>query len=432
MAPGALPGLDRPAAKAFVDAVGGDGQPEVRLDRRRAVHHARHPGGQLRPGRPDVRAQAGRARARSSTSSAASGTARPGWAALTDEEADRRSDRQAARVRSSMRRGQVDDGTTTDQRLLDSRGPTDWVHTDPWRVLRIQAEFVEGFGALAELGPGDRGLRLGPHARRTTRTTPSARRSAASSSRRASRSSPAAAPARWRPPTRAPARPAASASASASSCPSSPGLNQWVDMGINFRYFFARKTMFVKYSQGFVVLPGGLGTFDELFEALTLVQTQQGHLVPDRADRHRLLAGPDRLAARHRARRGQDQRSRPRHAGADRRRRRGGRADGRGAGRTTLDDVALRDPDRAGAWAASPWWRPGAAADGAGVRRPPRPRCCPPTARWRPTTCAGAVPAGGARLPDVRGRRPARPAGHRARGGGPTRADEAGAAGRRA
>ena len=43
--------------------------------------------------------------------------------------------------------------TTTDQRLLDSRGPTDWVHTDPWRVLRIQAEFVEGFGALAELGP---------------------------------------------------------------------------------------------------------------------------------------------------------------------------------------------------------------------------------------------------------------------------------------
>ena len=43
--------------------------------------------------------------------------------------------------------------STTDQRLLDSAGPSDWVHTDPWRVLRIQAEFVEGFGALAELGP---------------------------------------------------------------------------------------------------------------------------------------------------------------------------------------------------------------------------------------------------------------------------------------
>ena len=57
--------------------------------------------------------------------------------------------------------------------------------------------------------------------------------------------------------------------------PFESGLNQWVDKGINFRYFFARKTMFVKYSQGFVVLPGGLGTLDELFEALTLVQTQK-------------------------------------------------------------------------------------------------------------------------------------------------------------
>jgi uncharacterized protein (TIGR00730 family) len=53
------------------------------------------------------------------------------------------------------------------------------------------------------------------------------------------------------------------------------GLNPYVNLGINFRYFFARKTMFVKYSQGFVVLPGGFGTLDELFEALTLVQTQK-------------------------------------------------------------------------------------------------------------------------------------------------------------
>ena len=52
----------------------------------------------------------------------------------------------------TLRRGQIQD-TTTDERLLDSRGPSDWVHTDPWRVLRIQREFVEGFGALAELGP---------------------------------------------------------------------------------------------------------------------------------------------------------------------------------------------------------------------------------------------------------------------------------------
>jgi len=53
------------------------------------------------------------------------------------------------------------------------------------------------------------------------------------------------------------------------------GLNEWVDIGVNFRYFFARKTMFVKYAQGFIVLPGGFGTFDELFEALCLVQTRK-------------------------------------------------------------------------------------------------------------------------------------------------------------
>src|SRR5919206_213893 len=52
-------------------------------------------------------------------------------------------------------------------------------------------------------------------------------------------------------------------------------LNEWVDVGILFRYFFVRKTMFVKYAQAFVILPGGFGTLDELFEALTLVQTRK-------------------------------------------------------------------------------------------------------------------------------------------------------------
>ena len=68
----------------------------------------------------------------------------------------------------TRRRSQVQH-STTDQRLLDSRGPSDWVHTDPWRVLRIQAEFVEGFGALAELGPAVTRVRLGPHPARPPR-----------------------------------------------------------------------------------------------------------------------------------------------------------------------------------------------------------------------------------------------------------------------
>ena len=55
--------------------------------------------------------------------------------------------------------------------------------------------------------------------------------------------------------------------------PCETGLNPWVHVGVDFRYFFVRKVMFLKYAQGFIVLPGGLGTLDELFEALTLVQT---------------------------------------------------------------------------------------------------------------------------------------------------------------
>ncbi|MBV9593113.1 MAG: TIGR00730 family Rossman fold protein, partial [Actinobacteria bacterium] len=57
--------------------------------------------------------------------------------------------------------------------------------------------------------------------------------------------------------------------------PFEQSLNDWVDIGINFRYFFARKTMFVKYAQAFVIMPGGFGTLDELFESLTLVQTRK-------------------------------------------------------------------------------------------------------------------------------------------------------------
>ena len=84
--------------------------------------------------------------------------------------------------------------------------------------------------------------------------------------------------------------------------PFESGLNPYVNLGINFRYFFARKTMFVKYAQGFVVMPGGFGTLDELFEALTLVQTRKVTSFPGGAVRPQLLERPARLAPRHRAR----------------------------------------------------------------------------------------------------------------------------------
>ena len=154
-------------------------------------------------------------------------------------------------------------------------GPSDWVHTDPWRVMRIQSEFVEGFGTLAELPPRDQRVRLRPHA---GRTRPSTRRACGSAGRLVEAGfavitggGPGAMEA-----ANKGAREASGVSVGLGiELPFEQGLNPYVDIGVNFRYFFVRKTMFVKYAQGFVVLPGGLGTLDELFEALTLVQTQK-------------------------------------------------------------------------------------------------------------------------------------------------------------
>ena len=75
-------------------------------------------------------------------------------------------------------------------------------------------------------------------------------------------------------------------------------LNDWVDIGINFRYFFARKTMFVKYAQAFVILPGGFGTLDETVRGAHAGADPQGHPVPGHPVRHRVLGRPDRLDAR--------------------------------------------------------------------------------------------------------------------------------------
>src|SRR5680860_1042510 len=128
--------------------------------------------------------------------------------------------------------------TTTDQRLLDSRGPADWVHTDPWRVLRIQAEFVEGFGALAELGPAisvfgsarsepgepdyEQGVRLGKALARAdfgviTGGGPGAMEAANKGASEAGGVSVGL----------------------GIELPFEAGLNEWVDIGVNFRYFLS-------------------------------------------------------------------------------------------------------------------------------------------------------------------------------------------------
>jgi uncharacterized protein (TIGR00730 family) len=177
------------------------------------------------------------------------------------------------RGRTTMRRGRFEH-STTDQRLLDTRGPSEWVHTDPWRVLRIQSEFVEGFGSLAELGPAISvfgSARTGPDDPMYDLAEKLGQRLTEAGFAVITGGGPGVMEA---------ANKGASESGGVSvglgiELPFEAGLNRYVDLGVNFRYFFARKTMFVKYAQGFIVLPGGFGTFDELFEALTLVQTEK-------------------------------------------------------------------------------------------------------------------------------------------------------------
>jgi uncharacterized protein (TIGR00730 family) len=169
-------------------------------------------------------------------------------------------------------RGKQIPPTTTDQRLLESRGPTDWVHTDPWRVLRIQAEFVEGFGLLAELGPA---VTIFGSAR-TARDAPEY--GAAEDIARGLVKAGYAVITGGGPGIMEAANKGAVEAGGVSvglgiELPREQGLNDYVEIGIEFRYFFVRKTVFIKYSQAFVVLPGGFGTMDELFEALTLVET---------------------------------------------------------------------------------------------------------------------------------------------------------------
>jgi uncharacterized protein (TIGR00730 family) len=170
-----------------------------------------------------------------------------------------------------LRRGQVQAGTT-DQRLLDSRGRSDWVHTDPWRVLRIQSEFVEGFGLLAELPSAVSVF----GSARTPRDHPEY--AAGLEIGRALAEAGFAVITGGGPGTMEAVNRGASEAGGVSvglgiELPFEQKLNDWVDLGVNFRYFFARKTMFVKYAQAFVIMPGGFGTLDETFEALTLVQT---------------------------------------------------------------------------------------------------------------------------------------------------------------
>ncbi|MGZ4433571.1 MAG: LOG family protein [Trebonia sp.] len=176
-------------------------------------------------------------------------------------------------------RGKQIPATTTDQRLLDRRGPSDWVHTDPWRVMRIQAEFVEGFGLLAELGIAVSVF----GSARSQRGSPEyklAEELSAGLVRAGYTVITGGGPGIMEAANKGAAEAGGVSVGLGIELPLESGLNDYVNVGVEFRYFFVRKTIFVKYSQAFVVLPGGYGTMDELFEALTLVATGKITMFP--------------------------------------------------------------------------------------------------------------------------------------------------------
>lgn len=163
---------------------------------------------------------------------------------------------------------------TQDEKLLKKPRPEQELFTeaDPWRVLRIQGEFVEGFDTLAGLGPA---VSIFGSARVSKEDT--MYRAAVETAKLLAEAGlvviTGGGPGIMEAGNKG-ARLAGGASVGLNiELPFEQGTNPYVETAINFRYFFVRKTMFVKYSQGFVIFPGGFGTLDELFEALTLIQT---------------------------------------------------------------------------------------------------------------------------------------------------------------
>ncbi|HEY7590640.1 MAG TPA: TIGR00730 family Rossman fold protein [Candidatus Limnocylindrales bacterium] len=163
---------------------------------------------------------------------------------------------------------------TEDQRLLERPAAPDFLDADPWRVLRILSEFVEGFDALAAVGPA---VTVFGSARmkESHRYYKLARELGQMLGRQGYAVITGGGPGIMEAANRGCHEVGGLSVGCNIELPMEQGLNPYVDLGVEFRYFFARKVMFVKYADAFVILPGGFGTLDELFEALTLIQTKK-------------------------------------------------------------------------------------------------------------------------------------------------------------
>ena len=202
---------------------------------------------------------------------------------------------------------------TADAHLLAA--PVDapaFTTTDPWRVLRIQGEFVRGFDALADVGPAVTIFGSARTAAGLRRVRGGARRRRSCSARPGFTIITGGGPGIMEAANRG-AREAGAPSVGLNiELPFEQKVNDFVDRSIEFRYFFVRKTMLVKYAQAFLIFPGGFGTLDELFEALVLIQTGKIENFPVVLYGRAYWAGPRRVAAHAHAHRRQDRRGRSR------------------------------------------------------------------------------------------------------------------------
>jgi uncharacterized protein (TIGR00730 family) len=170
------------------------------------------------------------------------------------------------------RKTSTDPTMTEDRKLLEPSSRSAFLQTDTWRALRILSEFVEGFDALADIGPA---ITIFGSAR-VTEDTPAyamAREIARLLAQEGYAVITGGGPGVMEAANRGCQEGGGLSVGCNIELPHEQSINDYVDLGVEFRYFFARKTMFVKYADAFVILPGGFGTLDELFEALTLIQT---------------------------------------------------------------------------------------------------------------------------------------------------------------
>jgi uncharacterized protein (TIGR00730 family) len=165
-------------------------------------------------------------------------------------------------------------GTTADERLLDWRRRDDWKQHDAWRSLRILSEFVDGFDTLSELPPAV-SVFGSARARAGSRECELGEQLGGALAAAGYAVITGGGPGVMEAVNRGAARSGGLSVGLGIELPYEESLNAYLDIAMHFRYFFVRKMMFVKYAQAFCVLPGGFGTLDELFEALTLVQTRK-------------------------------------------------------------------------------------------------------------------------------------------------------------